>query len=525
VLAGYGVRVSVERGHLHVADNVLGEHREGLLARATAKLKRLVVLGHTGLVSLDAMRWLHDVGAAFVHIDADGTVITVSAPVGLDDARLRRAQVLAAFSGVALHITRELLRAKLDGQLRVLERIPDTEHAYAAVVQAIEGLPEADGAVALRVLEARAAAAYWSAWSSLPVRFVTRDQGRVPEHWRTFGSRVSPLTSSPRTAANPANALLNYLYALLESETRIALLTMGLDPGMGLLHADQRSRDSLACDLMETVRPAVDAYVLELLERRMFAAREFFETRTGNCRLVSPLPQLLCETAPRWRALIGPVVERVAAGFHQGRSTSQRSTTSARVPSSSTSPAKRAPGLPTPLTQTNRSRGRDGVRVKPTKMKPSTPTASLDRRLCRGCGLLLSADGRRSKQAYCTECREIVREEALSHFQMAGPAALARARAEGHDPSKTSEALVKVAATQRERAAARTAWERANAEGHFSPETFRSDILPALRDIPVSAIVRATGLSLYYCSQIRRGIRVPHPMYWESLCGLGLPTP
>ena len=53
----------------------MGERREGLLSRATAKLKRVVVLGHTGLITLEALRWIHDVGAAFVHIDADGTVI------------------------------------------------------------------------------------------------------------------------------------------------------------------------------------------------------------------------------------------------------------------------------------------------------------------------------------------------------------------------------------------------------------------------------------------------------------------
>jgi len=88
----------------------------------------------------------------------------------------------------------------------------------------------------------------------------------VPDHWLTFGQRHSLLSKpSPRRAINPANAMLNYLYAILEAEARIAALRMGLDPGLGLLHADQRSRDSLPCDLMEPVRPKVDAFVLELL--------------------------------------------------------------------------------------------------------------------------------------------------------------------------------------------------------------------------------------------------------------------
>ena len=53
-----------------------------------------------------------------------------------------------------------------------------------------------------------------------------------------FGARVSPLTGSPRLAATPPNAILNYLYALLESEARLAAAALGLDPGLGVLHVD-----------------------------------------------------------------------------------------------------------------------------------------------------------------------------------------------------------------------------------------------------------------------------------------------
>jgi hypothetical protein len=95
----------------------------------------------------------------------------------------------------------------------------------------------------------------WDAWAAVPLHFARRDLKKVPRHWCAFGSRQSALSGSPRNAATPANALLNYLYAILEAETRIALLTVRLDPRLGLLHTDQPSRDSLACDVMEPVRP------------------------------------------------------------------------------------------------------------------------------------------------------------------------------------------------------------------------------------------------------------------------------
>jgi hypothetical protein len=54
-----------------------------------------VFLGHTGYLSLDALRWLADVGIAWIHLDPDGRVLSTSASLGLNDPRLRRAQALA----------------------------------------------------------------------------------------------------------------------------------------------------------------------------------------------------------------------------------------------------------------------------------------------------------------------------------------------------------------------------------------------------------------------------------------------
>jgi CRISPR-associated protein Cas1 len=41
-----------------------------------------------------------------------------------------------------------------------------------------------------------------------------------------------------------------------------------LDPRLGIVHADAKGRQSLALDLMEPVRPEVDAFVLDMIERR-----------------------------------------------------------------------------------------------------------------------------------------------------------------------------------------------------------------------------------------------------------------
>ena len=90
VAGGYGVRISVWRGRLRVDDGIGQDRRSRLFHRATAGLKRLAVVGHTGYVSLEAIRWLADVKASFVQIDADGRVLASFGPDGKDWPSLRR---------------------------------------------------------------------------------------------------------------------------------------------------------------------------------------------------------------------------------------------------------------------------------------------------------------------------------------------------------------------------------------------------------------------------------------------------
>ena len=96
---------------------------------------------------------------------------------------------------------------------------------------------------------------------------------------------------------------------------------------MGVLHADQRNRDSLALDAMEPVRAEVDAFLLDLLEDRTFTARDFGELPNGICRIAAPLTHELALTLPHWRECLRPIAARLAQAFresllNQGRTAS-----------------------------------------------------------------------------------------------------------------------------------------------------------------------------------------------------------
>ena len=80
-LFGYGINVRVDRGHLILQDGIGSARREARLPRVGHGLKRLVVIGADGSVSLAALRWLADQDASFVMLERDGSVLATTGPV------------------------------------------------------------------------------------------------------------------------------------------------------------------------------------------------------------------------------------------------------------------------------------------------------------------------------------------------------------------------------------------------------------------------------------------------------------
>src|SRR6266550_2250846 len=115
-LYGYGIRISMQSGHLQIEDGIAEDRYKFRLPRVNHRLKRLVCIGDDGFITLSALRWLSDVGASFVMLDRLGKVLVVTGPASASEARLRRAQALALSNGTAAQIGRELIQAKLRGQ-------------------------------------------------------------------------------------------------------------------------------------------------------------------------------------------------------------------------------------------------------------------------------------------------------------------------------------------------------------------------------------------------------------------------
>lgn len=477
-LSGFGIKVWIQAGHLHIEDGIGMDRRKIRLARVGHGLKRLVIVGSDGFVSLAALRWLTDQNAGFVLLERDGKTICVTGPVGSSDAKLRRAQALAIGNGMGLEICRRLIEAKLQGQEKVLREHLNRQATADTIAHFRNQLGLTESFDAIRNLEANAAAAYFREWRDLPVAWPKADLEKIPAHWRFVGSRQSPLTGGPRLAVTPVHAILNYCFALLHAETRLAISALGLDPGLGLgLHTDTADRDSLAFDVLEPVRPRVEAWILDWIAKEPLRRADFFETETGNCRLRSEICTKLSGTAFTWGKLVAPWVENVARTLWTG--------------AKSRGIGNSLP--PTRLTQQRRieAKGRVWIsKVEPPKVN----------HLCRGCGKTIT-----NESTHCANCAVDKATERLI-----GVASL------GRKAARSPEARAKHAATRRRHAKACSEWDASTRPAWITDQVYTEEIQPQLPQVSTSAIASRIGVSRWYAGQIRKGY-CPHPRHWMAL--------
>ena len=479
-LVGYGISVTVDKAHLVVKDGIGSERCHYRFPRIGHRLKRLVIVGSDGLLTLTALKWLRDQDVSLAFLERNGRVLSVVGPSGSSEAKLRRSQAFAIGNGIGLEICRTLIDAKLQGQENVLRQHLNCPTAAETVARFRNKLDSAESFDALRNLEATAASSYFCEWRDLPVTWPKADLPRIPEHWRFVGSRQSPLTGGPRLAVTPVHSILNYCFALLEAETRLAITSLGLDPGLGLgLHTDTADRSSLAFDVLEPVRPEIERWLLSWIASEPLSRADFFETTTGNVRLMAPMCAKLSETVSVWGKLVAPWAEYVAR------------TLSANVKSG------RARTVPaTRLTQQRRMETKGKIWVAAVK----TPKAD---HVCRGCGKKIL-----ELRTHCAKCAIVVAKERLANAANLGRVAALK-----------PEARAKHVASRRRHADACSKWDASMQPAWLTSEIFSREIQPLLADVSTAAIRSRISVSRWYAGRIRKGY-CPHPRHWLALVSL-----
>jgi CRISPR/Cas system-associated endonuclease Cas1 len=334
VADGHGLKIRVRTGHLVIEDGLGDSRRVRKIPRVPRTVTRLVILSPDGFVTLDALAWCADAGITVVQADRDGRVLMHS-PGQSGDSQIRAEQALVSMacryrtrkdqgipaddrrSAAGLSVMRSLIAVKVHGQAGVLADVLRQEDPARMLHGMADRITVADSLSGLLTMEGSAAGSfYWPAWRDrVTVPFPPAELIYAPAHWITFKSRRSLYSQGlkasnrhGRHATDPVNAMLNYAYTVAETEARIACYTAGLDPALGFGHAGNERQDTLALDLLETLRPACDRAVLSFLDTgygvpydpatltpRYLKLLWFSETRDGRCRLVAPLTHMLTE--------------------------------------------------------------------------------------------------------------------------------------------------------------------------------------------------------------------------------------
>ena len=175
-------------------------------------------------------------------------------------AELRRQQAFFDRSKAATDWVISLFEQKLEGQLKNLKwlenRRPSRQAALSISAEAMRQYAKsfanyqdnylADVEDSLLGTEGNIARTYWQAIAAC-----------MPETMMAGGR-------SRRPARDYFNACLNYLYGMLYPVVESGIFAAGLDPYLGIFHADQYDRPTLAFDLIEPFRPQVDRMLLEI---------------------------------------------------------------------------------------------------------------------------------------------------------------------------------------------------------------------------------------------------------------------
>ena len=523
------------------------------LPRAGCPVKHMVVTRPDGFITFAAIEWLHEVGVSLVQLDWHGNVLVAKGPPGPDRPAARRQQALAAGSATGLAIMREILRLKLAGEAAVARLLGGEEMAAMIERMGVEIAGSDQGLHAL-ASEAAAASAYWSPWSDVSVRFARRD--KVPDHWQVFGQR-RPLRAAPdkrgglvgsnrpRNAASAPGAMLNYLFGLAVSQMTIALAAAGLDPGIGIFHADKEGRASLAYDAIEPVRPYIEAWLLGVLAECRFAKRDFYEESDGTIRLTRPLSSWLALSAPLWRQAADVVARWLADAFetaaHAARS---RGTDDAVIEA-----AEIRESLPIPAAQTALQSPEVGRMLRPLPAPlPALPAPGraykpalaheVIPRACHECGRALMPSKSQpytfARRKFCSaSCASIYRAEMRRLIPIETEGALPLAIAAVHAAEETRRTRLAGSAAARlawerahrvaapERDDARSAAERAQLDGWY-----RASLQPRLSGLRTIDVARALDISRVYARGIVRGEKIPHPRHFAALAKLaGVPFP
>ncbi|MDE1870866.1 MAG: CRISPR-associated endonuclease Cas1 [Candidatus Micrarchaeota archaeon] len=291
LISGFGTNIKVDKRKL-VITNKLDKMQIEFYPHQIP-YDSIIVDGHTGNITFEALRWLmkHDISVSM--LNWNGELLSVALPKAPVSSKLRIMQYkMYLDEKERLKVAATIIKEKVAKSFELLEKLSDYYNSIDMnkIKNAFENENRLFGKIRandeLMTYEGRIADIYWVN--------ITKIFDKLYPEFR-FEKRGNKTYSHNVNASDEINALLNYGYAVLESEIRKDINAIGLDASIGFLHEIHSGRASLVCDAQELYRWLIDLSVIQLLEERKLKKSDFIVTENYHVRLKEHTAKLLIE--------------------------------------------------------------------------------------------------------------------------------------------------------------------------------------------------------------------------------------
>jgi CRISP-associated protein Cas1 len=309
ILCGHGISLRVDGGTLVIRNGLTHypQPREEVcfFKGDPAIPLRIILLDGSGCISFDVLDWLAQQSVTLVRIDWKGEAVSVFAASGFsaDTAKVRWQVETGADPLKRIAFATKLINEKIANSIETLRSVipeaPSRERGLAKLFRQQEGLKNRppESVSKLLGIEGQAGLAYFRALEGIPLSWKSAVRRPIPEGWRCIGSRSAVRAAKEKNsgATQPVHAMLNYAYAVLQTQLQIQAVADGFDPTLGIMHQGRRGAPALVFDLMEPSRPKVDAVILTFALSETFSATDFVIRSDGVIRLAPQLARRVCQ--------------------------------------------------------------------------------------------------------------------------------------------------------------------------------------------------------------------------------------
>lgn len=263
------VYLASNNGVLSEKDNVLfyEDYRGNKTKLLPQKISQIIVIGRLTITG-SAFTLLFQYQISVVFIRKNGKHVGRLLYSDKKNVALRHKQhEVCSNSVMVASIAKDIVRGKIHNQYLFMQRINRKSKSDAGFIDSqlsemnrIRRLLESAKDISIiRGYEGDASRLYFSCLGM-----------NINCDWTSFTSR------SKNPPLDPVNAVLSFLYTVLAHKIGLYLYELGLDSGVGTLHAISYGRDSLVYDLIEEFRtPIVDTLTCSLFNLGILKEEDF----------------------------------------------------------------------------------------------------------------------------------------------------------------------------------------------------------------------------------------------------------